>query len=213
MYRVKTFMWIVAFVSFTAVSYAQPNWTLHSNPLGDSALGKIQFVSPTEGWISQSYGHLLHTTNGGSSWTVVTPFPNDTVACMTDPANSMWWVSQTHGWKINWFGTSFSDAHGAVVQKTTDGGATWQKKVLSSAAGDMGFQIQFVDENNGWASVWNPLTTTFTTLRRYLTVETHGIRPERGAFFISSMPITAGLLDLRKFITPRMEGDTGPRNM
>ncbi len=165
MHRVKTFIWIVAFVSLTVVSYAQPNWTVQSNPLGDSALGRIQFVSPTEGWISQSYGHLLHTTNAGSSWTVVTPFPNDTVACMTDPANSMWWVSQTHGWKINWFGTSFSDAHGAVVQKTTDGGATWQKKVLSSAAGDMGFQIQFVDENNGWASVWNPLTTTFTTLR------------------------------------------------
>ncbi len=165
MYCVKTFMWIVAFVSLTAVSYAQPNWTVQSNPLGDSALGKIQFVSPTEGWISQSYGHLLHTTNAGSTWTAVTPFPNDTVACMTDPAISMWWVNQTHGWKINWFGTGFGDAHGAVVQKTTDGGATWQKKVLSSAAGDMGFQIQFVDENIGWATIYNPIDSTFTTMK------------------------------------------------
>ena len=167
MYHAKLLIWVGVFVSLTVMSYAQPSWTLQSNPLGDSALGKIQFVSPTEGWISQSYGHLLHTTNAGSSWTAVTPFPNDTVTCMTDPANSMWWVNQTHGWKINWFGTGFGDAHGAVVQKTTDGGATWQKKVLSSAAGDMGFQIQFVDENVGWASIYNPSATpiTLTTLQ------------------------------------------------
>src|SRR5208283_5810358 len=38
------------------------------------------------------------------------------------------------------------------------------------------------------------------------TAETRGIPLERGAFFISSMPTTAGLLDLRKFITPPMEG-------
>jgi photosystem II stability/assembly factor-like uncharacterized protein len=169
MYHAKTFLWISAFVSLTAMSYAQPSWTVQSNPLGDSALGKIQFVSPTEGWISQSYGHLLHTTNAGTSWQAVTPFPNDTVVCMTDPANSMWWVNPTHGWKINWFGTSLGDAHGAVIHKTTDGGTTWQKKVLSTAAGDMGFQIQFVNENIGWASIYNPsgshitLTTMQTT--------------------------------------------------
>ncbi len=130
MHFAKIFILILTFVSLTLISYAQPGWTVQSNPLGDSALGKIQFVSSTEGWISQSYGKLLHTTNGGTSWEAVTPFPNDTIICMTDPANSMWWVDQSHGWKINWFGTSFGDAHGAVIHKTTDGGITWQKKNL-----------------------------------------------------------------------------------
>ncbi len=167
MYHVKILKGIISFCCFTAMSIAQPNWSVQSNPLGDSALGKIQFVSPTEGWISQSYGHLLHTTDAGTSWEAVTPFPNDTVVCMTDPANSMWWADPTHGWKINWFGTSLGDAHGAVIHKTTDGGVTWQKKVLSTAAGDMGFQIQFVDENTGWASIYNPTSTpiTLTTLK------------------------------------------------
>ena len=167
MLRVKTFIGVIAFVSLTAMSNAQPGWVIQANPLGDSALGKIQFVSPTEGWISQSYGKMLHTTNAGTTWMVVTPYPNDTVTCMTDPANSMWWVNQTHGWKINWFGTGFGDAHGAVIQYTTDGGNTWQKKVLSTTAGDMGFQIQFIDENIGWASIYNPTTTpiTLTTLK------------------------------------------------
>ena len=44
---------------------------------------------------------------------------------------------------------------GAVIHKTTDGGGTWEKKVLSTAVGDMGMQIQFVDENNGWALIYN----------------------------------------------------------
>ena len=86
---------------------AQSAWTFQTNPIADSALGKIQFVSSTEGWISEAHGRMLHTTNAGTDWSVVTPFPSDTVTSMTDPANSMCWADQNHGWKINWLGTSF----------------------------------------------------------------------------------------------------------
>ena len=75
---------------------AQSGWVEQFNPLGfgDSAiLGKVQFVSPTEGWISGGRGDLLHTTNAGANWTVVTPFPNDTVWCSSDPSVSMSWVN------------------------------------------------------------------------------------------------------------------------
>ena len=144
--------------------FAQSGWSLQTNPLGSSGLGKIQFVSSTEGWISDAYGKLLHTTNAGTNWTVVTPFPSDTVVSMSDPAVSMWWVNQTHGWKINWFGT-FDSSHGAVIYKTSDAGSTWEKKVLSTTIGDMGFQIQFIDTNNGWATIYNPSGNTFSTLR------------------------------------------------
>jgi photosystem II stability/assembly factor-like uncharacterized protein len=144
---------------------AQTGWVAQTNPLADSALGKIQFVSSTEGWISEAHGRLLHTTNAGTNWTVITPFPADTVTSMTDPANSMSWADQKHGWKINWLGTSFGDTHGAVIHKTTDGGNTWTKKVLSTVIGEMGFQIQFVDTNNGWASVYNYSSGNMVTLR------------------------------------------------
>src|ERR1035437_5846918 len=101
---------------------AQTGWSLQTNPIPPSNtndLGKVQFVSSTEGWISAPNGDLLHTTDAGSTWNRITPFPNDTVTSSADPSVSMSWVNQTHGWKINWFGTSISDAHGAVIHLTT----------------------------------------------------------------------------------------------
>jgi photosystem II stability/assembly factor-like uncharacterized protein len=147
------------------ISGGGSGWVLQTNPLGygESAwLGKVQFVSPTEGWISAGSGQFLHTTNAGADWTVVTPFPNDTVG--PTPVD-MWWVNQTHGWKINWLGTDLSDLHGAVIYQATDGGGTWERKVLSTAAGVGGCQVQFVDENNGWASVGNLSSGNFSILR------------------------------------------------
>jgi len=157
----KITIWILAFFTFTTLAYSQNGWSLQTNPIPPSTsndLGKVQFVSATEGWISAPNGSLLHTTNAGSTWNIVTPFPEDTVNSSADPANSMSWVDQSHGWKINWFGTSFGNTHGAVVYKTTDGGAFWTKKILSTTAGDAGFQIQFVDELNGRALVYNFIT-------------------------------------------------------
>jgi photosystem II stability/assembly factor-like uncharacterized protein len=150
----------------TAATVSAQGWVLQTNPLGaDTGLGKVQFVSPTEGWISASGGRLLHTTNAGTNWSVVTPFPDDTVASMSDPSITMSWVNQTHGWKMNWMGTGFGDAHGAVIHKTADGGVTWEKKVLSTEVGDMGLQVQFVDTNNGWASIYHPSTGSMSTMQ------------------------------------------------
>lgn len=150
---------------------AQPQWDFQTNPLPvGPILGKVQFVSDSEGWISAGNGSLLHTLNGGETWNVVTPFPKDTVSAISDPAFSMSWINQTHGWIITSWGTGFGDANGAVIQKTIDGGKTWTKKELPKTAststsneigefsGDVGAQIQFIDENNGWASTFNIYT-------------------------------------------------------
>ncbi|HEY3370268.1 MAG TPA: hypothetical protein VGK10_05430, partial [Prolixibacteraceae bacterium] len=110
---------------------AQTLWSLQNNPLpSNNLLGKIQFISATEGWISASDGKLLHTTNAGSSWNIVSPSPNDILSSMADPSFTMNWVNQTHGWKMNWLGTNFDDANGGVIIKTTDGGNTWTKNEL-----------------------------------------------------------------------------------
>ena len=141
---------------------AQTGWSLQTNPIppSNTSLGKVQFVSSTEGWISATNGHLLHTTDAGATWNIVTPFPNDTVSSSADvSAYSMSWVNKTHGWKINWFGNSSpSNNHGAVIHQTTDGGVSWTKKILSTTTGDAGFEIQFVDELNGRVIIVNFLT-------------------------------------------------------
>ena len=164
----KIFIRILVFTAIMGMSYAQTRWSLQNNPISPSNtndLGKVQFVSSTEGWISAPNGILLHTSDAGMTWNEVIPFPNDTVSSMSDPAITMWWVNQTHGWKMNWLGTNFSDAHGAVIHRTTDGGVSWTKKILSTTPGDIGFQLQFVDENNGWVLIYNFSTGNAQFLR------------------------------------------------
>jgi photosystem II stability/assembly factor-like uncharacterized protein len=163
---------LVAFILITGswcnLLNAQTGWGSQTNPLGDgdnAILGKVQFVSSTEGWISGGRGDLLHTTDAGVNWMVVTPFPSDTVWCSSDPSVSMSWVNSTHGWKINSFGPDYGISYGVVIHQTTNGGNTWQKKVLSTTEGDFGFQIQFVDINNGWLLYFNFSTQVATFLK------------------------------------------------
>lgn len=161
-------IFVLLLFQFLNTAAAQSGWIAQTNPLGTgepAMVGKVQFVSPTEGWISGSRGDFLHTTDAGANWTVVTPFPDDTVWSSSDPAVSMFWVNQTHGWKINSFGPDYGISYGVVIHQTTDAGNTWQKKVLSTAEGDFGFQIQFVDINNGWLLYFNFSTQVATFLK------------------------------------------------
>lgn len=104
-------------------------WTNQTSPLGTEILGKMQFVSATEGWIAcGGSGNLLHTTNAGAQWNVVTPFPNDTSMCNpSDVGLTMSWPNATHGWAIKTYG-SLDNANGATMYQTANGGLNWTKK-------------------------------------------------------------------------------------
>ena len=147
---------------------AQVGWNLQVNPMGlgeQAMLGRVEFVSPTEGWISGSRGTLLHTTDAGISWNIVNPWPQDTMWIGSDPGYVMDWVDAMHGWKLDNLGPSYGVSTAAFLHKTTDGGVTWTRKVLSDEAGDFGFKIQFVDQNNGWLMLFNFNTWTPKFLR------------------------------------------------
>ncbi len=133
------------------------NWVEQTNPLGfgeEAMLGSVCFLNETEGWVSCARGGFLHTTDAGSNWIYVNPFPSDTVVCFSDPAISMTWVGTTHGCSIGTIG-SFANPQGAVIYCTTNSGTNWDKIILSSEPGVMGIQVQFADVNNGWALTYN----------------------------------------------------------
>ena len=165
----KNFLLLI-FVLFVTALINNTNaqsWVMQTNPLGfgDQAMvGKVHFVSDTEGWISCGKGGFLHTTNSGTDWIFVDPFPSDTVESMSDPSISMSWVGTTHGWNISSIG-SLDSSRGAVIYKTTNSGANWSKITLSNEEGNGGIQLQFADINNGWALLFNFNTTTATFLR------------------------------------------------
>ena len=126
----------MAIIAMTMTAYGQ--WSLQTNPLGsgdEAQLGKIQFVSATEGWIAAGHsGKLLHTTDAGTTWNIVNPFPSDITGNMSDPGVNMSWPNATHGMVLKTYVAGTGDitniANGAVLYSTTDGGNSWMKKDL-----------------------------------------------------------------------------------
>jgi photosystem II stability/assembly factor-like uncharacterized protein len=125
-YTISMFTFLFIFINIET-TFAQ--WTTQTSPLGSEILGKMQFVSATEGWIAcGNSGNLLHTTNAGAQWNVVTPFPADT--SMSNPSDvglTMSWPNATHGWALKTYG-SLNDPNGATMYQTVNGGTNWTKK-------------------------------------------------------------------------------------
>ncbi|MBN8570423.1 MAG: T9SS type A sorting domain-containing protein [Ignavibacteria bacterium] len=135
--------------------FAQGGWFPQSNPMGtgeQAMVGKIQFLSTTEGWISAGNGKLLHTVNGGNNWTIVSPESSDTLRNWSDPAVNMSWINNLTGFIIT-TKVSGETWKGGRVYKTTNAGNNWSR--LNIPVFDAGIYLQFVDENNGWILLFN----------------------------------------------------------
>ena len=133
---------------------AQGTWTLQTNPTTASG-ESMQFVSITEGWIGMDSNQLLHTTNSGDVWNVVTPSTTDVTWGMNAPGSRISFISPSTGWVVKTLGPNNDTANGAVLYKTTNGGSIWTRILLSTVAGVGAVQVQFVDANNGWILLFN----------------------------------------------------------
>ena len=128
------FSFLFIFIINIETTFAQ--WTTQTSPLGTEILGKMQFVSATEGWITcGGSGRLLHTTNAGAQWNVVTPFPADSCGNPSDVGLTMSWPNATHGWALKTYEfNSFNRvANGAALYQTTNSGLNWTKKDFPKA--------------------------------------------------------------------------------
>jgi photosystem II stability/assembly factor-like uncharacterized protein len=93
---------------------------------------KLQFASPTHGWLSGDWG-VSKTTDGGASWW--TPTVNAGLINVSD----FHFADARHGWAIS----------GSVLHRSTDGGDTWERLA------DLPFwgkSIRFLDTNVGVAT-------------------------------------------------------------
>ena len=153
---------ILSLFNFTA--FGQGSWTLQTNPTTNAGVS-TKFVSATEGWINLSSNALLHTTNGGTNWSVVVPNTTDVSFGIDATSQTLSFINSSTGWVMKTLSNANEDMLGAVVYKTTNGGVTWNRTVLSTTVGDVGVQLQFVDANNGWALVYNMNTGNPTFLK------------------------------------------------
>lgn len=75
---------------------------------------RVQFVTPDRGWLVEG-GRLLHTADGGRSWTVQRPPQYSDVGYLA--MEQFQFLDPQHGWVLY--------VHG-VLHRTTDGGQSWQ---------------------------------------------------------------------------------------
>jgi len=116
-------------------------WTSFSANAGFGAFPKphpdlyaVAFPDTQDGWIAGANGVMLHTTNGGLSWTSqTTHVSNATIYRMK-------FVDSNNGWAVG---------SGGSIIHTSDGGAHWT--VQNSATSNILIGLASTDALNAWA--------------------------------------------------------------
>jgi photosystem II stability/assembly factor-like uncharacterized protein len=90
----------------------------------------VFMLSATEGWVATMDGAIIHTTDGGRTWTYQFSGLNDSL-------EDIFFLDSQHGW-----------ATGNAMLWTTDGGQHWTEANSEKATN---YDIEFGDLNNGLA--------------------------------------------------------------
>ena len=144
-----------------------------TRPVRDDLLS-VSFPTGTDGWVSGRWGVVIHTSDGGKTWT-----PQKTGTDFT--LSSIYFIDNKHGWAVGDEGTIISTSNGGKdwqaqkspvpfflmdvcfatplkgwivterthILHTEDGGKTWE---IQFKEDDFILKsIAFSDERNGWA--------------------------------------------------------------
>lgn len=109
----------------------------------DVYLRSVGFTNATTGWVGTltPTHRLLHTSDGGASWQLVTNLP-------TGAPPAICGISVVDANTIYASGTNFPDSPAAII-KTTNGGTTWTAIDMSARAAIL-VDIHFRNRNEGW---------------------------------------------------------------
>ncbi|KVO23659.1 hypothetical protein WJ74_33390 [Burkholderia ubonensis] len=145
-----------------------------SLPIGPTALNTVSFADPRSGWIGGENGGLIHSNDGGLTWTVQIASGNAIVSISSVDGNHVWaldkqrnvlassdagatWLTVATGAGFSLNAVRFADQrHGWVVGQgqsifaTTDGGQTWTSQFRNSSAAALN-AIDVIDANHAFA--------------------------------------------------------------
>lgn len=99
-----------------------------------NGLATLSFVGNVEGWVAGRSATVLHTADGGASWT-----PQTSVSPYYDIADIQF-VDAQHGWVAS---------YGQEAARTNDGGNTWEYMDVSNAS-ETFTALHFTGTQNGW---------------------------------------------------------------
>ena len=125
---------LLLLLAVSARAHAQ--WVIQ--PSGTEAdLRGLSVVSPRVVWASGAHGTVLHTTNGGQTWTVDTIPRASTLDLRAIAATS---ASVAHAMSI---------ADSSRIFRTVDGGRTWSLRYVSVRPGSFFDALRFSDARHG----------------------------------------------------------------
>jgi photosystem II stability/assembly factor-like uncharacterized protein len=110
-------------------------WSPQSIPVQSQSFTSLSFINERTGWATGIAPGVLHTEDGGVTWTAQSGFYNGYF--------KLTFVDTMHGWAVS---------GGALVFHSSDGGATWQSQTtpINRFVGSL-TSIGFADSQNGWA--------------------------------------------------------------
>ena len=133
----KRFIWIETGVMIVLVMIGQrlcaqtSGWVLQSSGTSN-VLHAIQFVDGMNGWAAGEKNTIVHTTDGGQTWTDQSPNPGGSTIY------GIYFYDANNGWAAE---------DGGSVLKTTDGGAHW---VAKSTTASYALNFSFINTKTGW---------------------------------------------------------------
>jgi len=131
---------LIMFLFSTAPVRAQ--WQVQLDVQNFTHLDRIFFLNDNLGWVIGgstigSGSPYFYTTDGGLNWFL----------------SENWWDVQGTDLVFVNPDTGFIASHDGIILKTTDGGQNWTE-IQTPATQDV-LRLFFVDENNGWATLYN----------------------------------------------------------
>lgn len=100
--------------------------------LKDNLFG-VDFVDGQNGWAAGYYGCIVHTSDGGRTWSFQ--------ACSTShPLSSVDFVDRMNGWAVG---------YGPTILHTADGGNTWVSQKTDEEIAFLS-AVRFVTDKKGW---------------------------------------------------------------
>ena len=129
---------VTVFGSYGAIYYTgtggggMEEWKLRESGMKDILLCEASFVDNTTGWVVGIKGTIIHTTNGGKSWSKQESGTEKNIFSVS-------FADTQNGWAVGEFGT---------IIHTADGGENWEFQ--SKGIDKMLNSVCFVDAQNGW---------------------------------------------------------------
>lgn len=111
----------------------------------NTSLRAICFIDPQNGWAVGENGNIVHTIDGGTTWTLV-PIGR------SDDFYSVFFLTTDIGW-----------IGGSSILYTTDGGSTWDEQE-AFLPNDQVRAIKFIDLTIGWAVIQGSSGAMFKTM-------------------------------------------------